>query len=86
MYVQLYEIDQNTSKRMMNLTDNELSAIKTILLNIKYGDAFTWEQYHFMSKEQYSKQYTLKLMNGLVDKNVLELNKRGKINYYRMSM
>ena len=86
MYVQLYEIDQYTSKRMMNLTDNELSAIKTILLNIKYGDAFTWEQYHFMSKEQYSKQYTLKLMNGLVDKNVLELNKRGKINYYRMSM
>ena len=85
-YMRLYDIDQTTSKRMKNLTDNDLSAIKMILLNIKNGDAFSWEQYHFMSKEQYSKQYTLKLLNGLVDKDVLELNKRGKINYYRMSM
>lgn len=83
-YMSLYAIDQRSSKNRMSLTDNELSAIKTILLNLKDEDYFTWEQYHFMSKEQYSKQYTLKLLNGLVDKQVLDLNKRGKINYYRM--
>ena len=86
VYIQLYDIDQATSKKRLSLTNNELSAIKTILLNIKNNEAFTWEQYHFMSKEQYSKQYTLKLLNGLVGKEILELSKRGKINYYRIRM
>ena len=71
-------------QNQITLSDNDLNATKTILLNFENKHLFTWEQFHYVSKQQFSKQYTLSLLNNLVDKNILEVSKVKKINYYHI--
>lgn len=81
-YYKLYISLQLSIQNQTPLSENELSALKTIYLNIESDKVFTWEQFHIFSKEQYSKQYNLKMLNGLVEKKLLKIIKNKKVNFY----
>lgn len=84
VYIHLYTIVQDKLIQGIALSDNEIVAIKYILVYTQKDQIFTWEQFHFFSKEQYSKQYTIRLLNGLVDKKVLSLQQKSKLYLYRL--
>lgn len=85
MYHQLYVYQQYAIQNYTQLSDNGLNTLKTILLNFRFDQNFTWEQFHFVSKEHYSKQYNLDLLNALVEKKILSVHKQKKVNYYPCS-
>lgn len=81
VYLKLDALDISTRRSMNPLTKNELNILKSILLYIQENDYFTWEDVSFVDKEQYTKQYYLRLLNSLVDKDVLNKKIKGR-NYY----
>ncbi|KAF0227230.1 MAG: hypothetical protein FD133_242 [Erysipelotrichaceae bacterium] len=84
VYLKLDALESKTRRTMNPLTKSELNTLKSILLYINEKDFFTWEDVSFVDKEQYTKQYYLKLLNSLVDKDVLLKNIKGKIYYFQV--
>ena len=70
---------------MQIMTKTEINTLKSILLYINPDEYFTWEDVYAYDKEQYSKQYYLKLLNSLFDKNILTKNVKGKTYHYRVN-
>lgn len=84
VYLQLEVLNAQTRKTGHALTQNELNTLKSILLYVKAKDHFTWEDVSFVDKEQYSKQYYLRLLNGLCDKEILTRVIEGKTAQFQL--
>lgn len=84
VYLTLDHLNDRVRKSGMALTQNELNLMKSILLHMKEKDHFTWEDVSSVDKEQYSKQYYLRLLNELTQKAVLTKTIQGKIALYRL--
>ena len=69
---------------MKNMTKSELSVLKSIFLYINDNEYFIWEDIHSFDKGQFSKQYYLRLLNSLVDKEILVVTQKNKSNFYRI--
>ena len=84
VYLKLEALNAQTRKNGFVLTQNELNTLKSILLTMKAKDHFTWEDVSFVDKEQYSKQYYLRLLNRLCDKAILTRVIQGKTAQYQL--
>jgi len=82
VYLKLDEISTRARRSLSNITNTELNTLKSILLYIKEGEYFTWEDVSGFDKEQYSKQYYLRLLNALVDKEILIKVVKGKTFHF----
>lgn len=84
VYIRLNEIEVKCRRNMKNMTKSELSVLKSIFLYINDNEYFIWEDIHSFDKGQFSKQYYLRLLNSLVDKEILVVTQRNKSNFYRI--
>lgn len=84
VYLRLESLNDQARRKGAALTQNELNTLKSILLYINGNDLFTWEDVSLVDKEQYSKQYYLRLLNGLCEKDLLIKTIDGKIAHYRL--
>lgn len=84
VYLKLESLNDQARRKGTALTQNELNTLKSIMLYIRANDLFTWEDVSLVDKEQYSKQYYLRLLNGLCDKDLLTKKIDGKIAHYRL--
>jgi Fic family protein len=84
VYLKLEELNVKVRKAGHLLTQNELNTLKSILLYISHKDHFTWEDVSFVDKEQYTKQYYLRLLNGLCEKTLVSKTITGKIAYFQL--
>jgi Fic family protein len=82
VYMKMDAISIKAKRTLNPLTTNELNTLKSILLYIKGGEYFTWEDVSGFDKTQYSKQYYFRLLNALVDKEVLTKTVKGKTYYF----
>lgn len=85
VYIKLNEIEIRSRRIMQKMTTTELNTLKSILLYIKPNEYFTWEDVYAYDKEQYSKQYYLKLLNSLFDKNILTKTVKGKTYHFMVN-
>lgn len=85
VYIKLNEIETRSRRIMKIMTKTELNTLKSILLYIKPNEYFTWEDVYLYDKEQYSKQYYLKLLNSLFDKNILTKTIKGKTYHFMVN-
>jgi len=86
VYIKLNEIEIRSRRIMQIMTKTEINTLKSILLYIKSGEYFTWEDVYAYDKEQYSKQYYLKLLNSLLDKDILTKQVKGKTFHYKVNI
>lgn len=84
VYLKLDEIETQSRRRAKPLTQNEINTLKSILLYIKDKTFFTWEDVSFVDKQQFSKQYYLRLLNSMTEKEVLTKTMSGKVAQYRL--
>lgn len=84
VYLKLDTISIQARRTLNNLTSGELNTLKSILLYVKEGEYFTWEDVSGFDKEQYSKQYYFKLLNSLVDKEILSKVVKGKTYHFKL--
>jgi Fic family protein len=86
VYIKLNEIEIRSRRIMQIMTKTELNTLKSILLYIKPDEYFTWEDVYSYDKEQYSKQYYLKLLNSLLEKDILTKQVKGKTFHYKVNI
>jgi Fic family protein len=84
VYLKLDEIETQSRRRAKPLTQNEINTLKSILLYIKDKTFFTWEDVSFVDKQQFSKQYYLRLLNSMTEKEVLTKTMSGKAAQYQL--
>jgi len=84
VYIKLDDLETKTRRSMSSITKNELNVLKSIMLYIKDKEYFTWEDVSFVDKEQYSKQYYLRLLNSLTDKSLLSRTVSGKTYHFQL--
>ena len=84
VYLRLDVYTTKARRTLMNLTSGELNTLKSILLYIKEGEYFTWEDVSNFDKEQYSKQYYFRLLNSLVEKEILAKIVKGKAYHFKL--
>lgn len=84
VYLKLDEFETSSRRNAKPLTQNEINTLKSILLYIKDKEFFTWEDVSFVDKEQYSKQYYLRLLNSLTDKSLLSRTVSGKTYHFQL--
>jgi Fic family protein len=83
VYLKLDYLTMKARRTLMALTSAELNTLKSILLYIKEGEYFTWEDVSTFDKEQYSKQYYFRLLNSLVEKEILAKIVKGKTHHFK---
>lgn len=84
VYIKLNEVNLYQKKSMNTMSKSEINVLKSILLYVKNNEYFTWEDVYSYDKGQFSKQYYLRLLNVLVDKNILKVTQKNKSNYYQI--
>ncbi len=84
VYLKLDDLDTQSRRKGKPLTQNELNTLKSILLYIKEKEYFTWEDVSFNDKAQYTKQYYLRLLNSLIEKEILNKEIKGKTYYFSL--
>jgi len=84
VYIKLNEIELMHRKSMNRMSKSEINVLKSILLYVKNDEYFTWDDVYAYDKGQFSKQYYLRLLNSLVDKNILIVTQKSKSNYYQI--
>jgi Fic family protein len=84
LYIRLDEIETQSRRQGKVLTQNEINTLKSILLYIKDKAFFSWEDVSFVDKQQFSKQYYLRLLNSITEKEVLTKTMSGKAAQYRL--
>jgi len=84
VYLKLDSIERQSRSQLSKVTKNELNVLKSIMLYTGHALPFTWEDVSHIDKEQYSKQYYLKLLNSLCDKSILYKTVRNKQFFYQI--
>lgn len=84
VYIKLNEIELMHRKSMNRMSKSEINVLKSILLYVKNDEYFTWDDVYAYDKGQFSKQYYLRLLNSLVDKNILIVTQKSRSNYYQI--
>jgi Fic family protein len=86
VYIKLNNIEIRSRRIMQVMTKSELNTLKSILLYIKKEEYFTWEDVYAYDKEQYSKQYYLRLLSSLTDKSILTKTQKGKAYHFQINI
>lgn len=71
VYRQLGLTTNQLRKKGVDMNPSEINLLKPILLYYKDEDQFNWEDVSRIDKQQYSKQYYLRILNRLSDMDIL---------------
>ena len=85
VYIALNDAEIKCRRVMKLMNKSEINTLKSILLHIKNDEYFTWEDVYAFDKAQFTKQYYLKLLNSLVDKELLKVTVKNKMYFYQIN-